>query len=240
MDDYLTALALAALPALANFSGGLAAEVSRVSARSLSLALHLAAGIVLAVVAVELIPKALGVDRPWVPILAFVLGGGFYLVVDAGIDRLTSTRGGGGAFVIFFGVAIDLFSDGIMIGTGTSIEFGLGLLLALGQTPADVPEGFAAIATFKGAGVARRNRVLFAAAFAVPIMLGVTVGFWGVRGQSELAQYSLLAFTAGILTTVAVEDIVPEAHKDGYDSRLATAFFVGGFALFALLAEYLG
>ena len=240
VSDYLTALALAALPALANFGGGVLAELFRVSSRALSLALHLAAGIVLAVVAVELIPQALDVDQPWVPILAFIVGGGFFLAIDAGIERLTAGRGGSGPFVIFFGVAVDLFSDGVMIGTGTSIEFGLGLLLALGQTPADVPEGFAAIATFKNAGVGRRKRLLLAAAFALPIMLGVTIGYWGVRGQSELVKLSLLAFTAGVLTTVVIEEIVPESHKEGPDSRLATAFFVGGFAVFALLAEYLG
>jgi zinc transporter, ZIP family len=239
VSNYLIALALGALPAAANFLGGILAEFSRVSARSLSLALHLAAGIVIAVVAVELIPQALEVDAAWVPILAFVLGGGFYLAVDTGVERLTKGRDAG-PFIIFFGVAIDLFSDGIMIGTGTSIEFGLGLLLALGQTPADVPEGFAAIATFKNTKLDRRTRLLLAAAFAFPIMLGVTLGYWGVRGQSELVQFSLLAFTAGVLTTVTVEEIIPESHKDGSDSRLATGFFVGGFALFALVAEYLG
>jgi zinc transporter, ZIP family len=41
----------------------------------LSLALHLAAGIVLAVVGLELMPEALRADPPWVPILAF-LGAG--------------------------------------------------------------------------------------------------------------------------------------------------------------------
>ena len=239
MDDYLTALGLAALPAAANFAGGVLAETFNVSARTLSLALHLAAGIVLAVVAVELIPQALGVDQPWVPILAFVVGGGFFLGVDSLVDRLQEGRGNQAPYIIFFGVSVDLFTDGIMIGTGTSIEFGLGLLLALGQTPADVPEGFAAIATFKDAGVSRRRRLLLAAGFAVPIMVGATVGYWGVRGQSELVQFSLLAFAAGVLTTVVVEELVPQAHKDVPDSRLATAFFVSGFALFALLAEYL-
>ena len=240
MSDYLVALALAGLPALANFGGGLIAEATRVSSRALSLALHLAAGIVVAVVAVELMPQALSVGRPWIPITAFVLGGGFYLLADTFIDRLTRGRGTGGAAVIFFGVSVDLFSDGIMIGTGTSIEFGLGLLLALGQTPADVPEGFAAIATFKKAGVPRNRRLLLAAGFTLPIVLGVTLGYWGVRGQSDVVKYSLLAFTAGVLTTVVIEEIVPESHKEGGESRLATAFFVGGFALFALLAEYVG
>lgn len=38
---------------------------------------------------------------------------------------------------------------------------------------------------------------------------------------------------------LAVEEIVPEAHN-AKESRWATACFIGGFALFALLASYLG
>ncbi len=43
------------------------AEVFRVSGRALSLSLHLAAGIVLAVVGLELMPEALKASPPWVP-----------------------------------------------------------------------------------------------------------------------------------------------------------------------------
>ena len=241
MERYLLALALAALPAAANFAGGVLAEVVDVSRRRLSLVLHLAAGIVLGVVAVELVPEALEVDPAWLPIAAFVAGGLFYLLVDNVVDRLSARAGAGSgsAAVIFFAVAIDLFSDGIMIGTGTSVDFGLGLLLALGQTPADIPEGFAAIATFKQQGVPRGRRLLLAGAFTVPIALGVTVGYWGVRGASEAVKYSLLAFTAGVLMTVVVEEIIPEAHQE-QDARLATVLLVGGFAMFALLSAYLG
>lgn len=53
--------------------------------------------------------------------------------------------------MIYFGVAIDLFSDGLMIGTGATIATSLGLPLAIDQIPADVPEGFAVIANFRAA-----------------------------------------------------------------------------------------
>ncbi len=75
MSKFLVVIGFAALPALANFLGGGLAEVFRVSGRSLSLALHLAAGIVLAVVGLELMPEALQANPPWVPLLAFVAGG---------------------------------------------------------------------------------------------------------------------------------------------------------------------
>ena len=252
MDDYLRALLFAAMPAVGNFAGGLLAEMLNVSQRALSLALHLAAGIIIAVVAVELIPQALQAKPPWIPILCFVLGGAFSLLIDrltdyigarikrsGGGDKAREVAGRAGPWAIFVGVAVDLFSDGVMIGTGSTLAVGLGLLLALGQVPADIPEGFATIATFKDQGVPRRTRLLLSAAFAVPIFLGVTVGYWAVRGLPEIYKLSLLAFVAGILLTVAVEEIVPQAHERGEDSRAATLLLVGGFALFALLSVYL-
>jgi ZIP family zinc transporter len=243
MNDYLIVLALTALPAFSNFAGGFLAEKIDVSQRSLSLALHAAAGIVLAVVAVELLPEGFDGAPAWLIILAFVAGGVFFVLVDQGIGLLQARMGRGegsaGPWGIFFGVTVDLFSDGVMIGAGSTISLGLGLLLALGQAPADMPEGFATIASFKREGIARRTRQLLAASFFLAIFLGATVGYWAVRGQPEEVKLALLAFTAGILMTVVVEEIVPEAHE-GEEARIATLVLIGGFALFALLAHYLG
>ncbi len=242
MRTYLVALGFALLPTLGNFFGGVLAELLTVREELLSYALHAAAGVVLAVVGIELMPRALATDAPWLPILAFLLGGGFFLLADHAIDIVNARFGSDGRaspWVIYFGVAMDLLSDGIMIGAGTVVASSLGFVLALGQVPADIPEGFAAIAAFKRTSLSRAKRLLFAAAFAIPILLGVTVGYWLVRGRGELLQASLLAFTGGVLTTVVVEEIVPEAHREG-GARLAALVMVGGFALFAMLSAYTG
>lgn len=242
MEDYLKVLALAALPAAGNFAGGLMAEMFKVSQKSLSFALHAAAGIILAVVGIELMPQALETTRPWIPILAFLAGGAFFILLDNLIEvvqsRVGNPKSGTGPWAIFFGVSVDLFSDGVMIGTGSTIGFSLALLLAVGQVPADIPEGFATIANFTNAGVARKKRILLSAAFAIPIFLGASIGYWGLKTAPEIVKLSLLAFTAGILVTVAVEEMVPEAHKEK-DARLASMFLVGGFALFAFLSTLL-
>ena len=210
MDEYLQVLMYAAMPALGNFAGGILAEIFKVSERTLSLALHLAAGIILAVIGIELMPEAIEAELPYVPLLAFVAGSGFFVLLDRGIDYVQSRFGGetkkgmSAAVAIYIGVTIDLFSDGIMIGTGSTVAASLGLLLALGQVPADIPEGFATIATFKAKGISKGKRLLLSASFAIPIFLGATVGFWAVRDSSEIIKLCLLAFVAGILLTVAV------------------------------------
>lgn len=55
-------------------------------------------------------------------------------------------------WMIFVAVSIDLFSDGLMIGTGSSVSITMALTLALGQVMADVPEGYATIANMKNKG----------------------------------------------------------------------------------------
>ena len=236
-------MGLAALPALANFLGGALAEVFRVSGRALSLALHVAAGIVLAVVGLELMPEALEASPPWVPLVAFVAGGAAFIGLDRFIGyvqgRLGSNEEQSGALAIFGGVALDLFSDGVMIGTGTVLNPALGLLLALGQMPADVPEGFAAVATLRNAGVGRKQRLLMAAGFAVPILVGAALGFLALRDAPEVVTLSVLALTGGALVAVVVEEMVTEAHE-GDTSRLGPVFLTAGFALFAAISAYLG
>ena len=254
LDGYLLVLALLALPAAGNWAGGALAEMVPVSRRTLSLALHAAAGIVLGVVGLELVPEALEGTPAWVPILAFVGGGLFFLAVDAVIERLGSSaarpgapgdqdeegeEGGGNPLVIYAGTGLDLFSDGVMVGTAALIDPSLGLLLALGQTPADVPEGFATIATLRRSGFSRARRLVFIAGLALPLLVGGTIGYFALRDAPELVRLSVLALTGGALTAVVIEEVVPEAHKGG-DSRLATMFLVGGFALFAAISVYVG
>jgi len=187
-------------------------------------------------------PRALRSEPAWLVVLAFVAGGGFFILIDHFIELMHTLAGANGLsagpIAIFFGVAVDLFSDGIMVGTGATISISLGLLLALGQLPANMPEGFATIAAFKRQHLSRRRRMWLAALLSAAVPLGASVGYWLVRGQPEIVKLLLLAFTSGILVTVVVEEMIPAAHEGG-DARFATGVFVAGFALFTLLSVYL-
>lgn len=244
MQNYLMVLALSVLPAIGSFLGGWLAEFLPSSRQNLSLALHLAAGIALAVVGVELMPQILQGEPSWLVILCFVVGGGFFVITRQLIKWVQkiagAQRNNAASWLIFLGVAVDLFSDGLMVGTGSTIAFGLGLILALGQIMANIPGGLVTLATFKGQKVKRRKRQVISASFCIPAFLGATIGYWAVRGQAPIVKFCLLAFTAGILTTVVVENMVPEAAHKEKETYLETLFFVGGFGLFALLSAYFG
>ena len=150
-NGLVQVIGLALLPALGNLSGGVLAEWLRPSQRALNLALHAATGIILAVVAVKVMPAALQETPAWLLALAFLAGGGAYLLVEAGIKRWQQNKGmaaGTGACMVYVAIAADLVGDGLLIGAATAVTSQLGLALALGQVLADIPEGFAVVANF--------------------------------------------------------------------------------------------
>ncbi|WP_447924981.1 ZIP family metal transporter [Georgenia muralis] len=200
---------------------------------------------VLAVVGLGLMPEALASSTPWVPILAFVGGGRFFLALDKVIGYVQARfapDGESGPWAIFSGVSLDLFSDGVMIGTGTVVNPrrpGAGRCprrLRRGGDP--TPSGSLARSAPGTGGRLRRPdpdrshpgllRPAFRAGTGHPL--------------------SVLALTGGALTAVVIEEMIPQAHtsnsendeEDTEEPRLNALALVAGFALFAVISAYFG
>jgi zinc transporter, ZIP family len=243
MTEFAVVLGLALFPALGNFFGGLLAEFVPTSKRTLNRALHAAAGIVIAIVAVELMPRALQATSGFLVAIAFGCGGVAYVALAAVVERLQrrgAERARSAMWMVYLAVAVDLFGDGLMIGAGSAVATSLALVLALGQVLADVPEGFAAIADFKDKGVARSHRLLLGFSFTVPALTAASLAYLLLRDQSEALRAAGVVFTAGLLTVAAVEDMLAEAHASAEDTRASVLAFVGGFVLFTLVSAGLG
>lgn len=237
--SLMTVVALAMLPAMGNFAGGVLAEVLQPSPTMLNRALHAAAGVILAVIAVEVMPAALQGAPAWLLALAFMAGGCAYLLIETGVAHWTAKRAsntGSGAWMVYIAVAADLLGDGLLIGASATVSSALALVLALGQVLADVPEGFAVIANFREKGLRKRKRLLLAASFALPVVGAAILAYFLLRGQSETLQLSCLVFVGGIYTLAAVEDMIGEAHEASDDTRWSAVSFLVGFALFLLIS----
>lgn len=239
MSTIWHVLLLALLPGAGNFMGGLAAEVRKPSPQFLNWALHAASGIVIAIVAVELIPNALGKLAGWWVALAFAVGGVAYLVLEVIVERLQDARGGGERtrmWMIYAAVAVDLTSDGLMIGTGAAVSMNLALILAAGQVLADVPEGYATVANFRTKGVPRFKRLWFSGSFFIYVVGSAMASYFLLRDAPPQLKMAGLVFVAGLLSVAAVEDMLEEAHETHADSRRSVLAFIGGFTLFTLVS----
>jgi zinc transporter, ZIP family len=242
MPEFLFVLTLSALPVISNFIGATIAEALPLSKQTLGLALHAAAGVLLAIASTELIPRVLIAKPAWVTILALFLGGAFFVWVNQLLNldknRLRGIGGNSVSWVIFMSMSIDLFGDGLLIGTSLTISPHLGVVLASARVVAHIPEGFVTNAEFKSQNMPSKQRFWLLAAFLIPVWLGATLGYWGLRGQGDLLKLIVLAFTTGTLIVAIVEEILPEAHQT-QDTNLSALTFIGSFALSMLFSSYL-
>lgn len=148
MDRIWFVLGLAVLPAIGNFGGGMLAEFMGVPRGRLNKALHGASGILIAVIAIELMPEALSKISGWTIGMACGLGGLAYIGIEAAVEktlrRAESKQSSNlGMWMIYMVASIDLISDGLLIGTGSAVSTSMAIVLVLGQVLADVPEGYA-------------------------------------------------------------------------------------------------
>ena len=242
--SFLTILLLALLPVAGNMLGVALAEWRQPPPWLTGAAMHAAAGIGTAVAATELLPRADERIETWILALAVIAGS----LVSVSLSRLTrllkTTIAGSGSRATTWGafaaIGIDLFSDGLMTGSGSAISASLGLLLALSQVLGNMPGGFAIAANFRKAEVPRTKRLGAMALYPAMPILGALMGFLALQGAGDLLTGLVLAVFAGLLLTATIEDIIPEADQPGAPRRISSPSFAVGFVALLLMAAYLG
>lgn len=238
MNNFAIVLACALLPAGGTFIGSLLAENIRTPKWIVGAALHAAAGIAIAVVSIDLMPRILPITPTWVMAITFVLGAAVALAMALLARRIGGTHGAR-SWMVCVAVAADLSSDGLMAGVGAAVASGLGLLIAVSQSVANIPGGFAATASLAHDGVPRRQRLVVAGLLAIPAVLSCGLGFWLLREATAAMQSAALMFVAGLLLVTTIEDVVPEGDASPRLPRwISTTAFAAGFVGLAVLSTY--
>lgn len=209
--------------------------------------LHLAAGVVFAVVAVELIPDLLRDHQPLLTVIGFAIG----VAVMLGLRSLTHAKEEHdeeerksippGAAVssrfpwgMLAGVAIDLAVDGLMIGVGFAAGAKEGRLLAGALAVELISLGLAVAASLSKIGVRRRRSIQVLAGLSTTFIVGACVGVVLLGNLSSHALAGVLAFGAAALMFLVTEELLTEAHEEK-ETPLLTATFFAGFLAFLIL-----
>lgn len=239
MTNLSNVLLYALLPFVGNVIGVALAESLRAPRWVTGAALHAAAGIAIALVSVDLLPRVL--DRLSMSIIAagFLIGAVISVAVAQLVAHLQSQRilaGHRTAWLVFTAIAVDLVSDGLMTGAGTAIGTSLGFLVAASQSVANIPGGFAVAASLRETGVVLRTRIAVTATMLVPTLISALIGAWLLSNVSGDVQNITLCIIAGVLLLATVEDVLPQGDKPEPRRWISTSAFALGFAGFAMLA----
>jgi ZIP family zinc transporter/zinc and cadmium transporter len=210
------AIAYAVAAALANVVGALAVTSgARWSVRALDRLLAFAAGFLLSVAFVDLLPEAFA--RSGHTGAAVALGA--YLLVHLtqhsigrhfhfGEERHTVSRVTSGSALI--GLLLHTFVDGVAVASGLLVSGAVGALVFVGVLLHKLPEGLAISSLFLAAGASRGAAVAAAGALGVATILGVAL-----TGQIAGLQTYGMAISAGVTIYVGASNLVPELQKRG-------------------------
>lgn len=251
MDSETLAWILAS--GLATGIGGLGLLVfSRPKPVVIDVLLGFTAGIMLAATVFSLLVPAL--DRgPLVEVVVgFTIGGLVLGVLDSAVPHLHARfreRGQPRAtevreaeqrgFLLLSALTIHNVPEGMAVGVAFAAggtELGIPIALAIGIQ--NIPEGFAAGAPLLDAGIRRRRAALVAGMTGTVEPPAALISFAAVEIAGSLLAASL-AFAAGAMLYVIVDELIPESHGSGRE-RLATGGLIAGFLLMMTLDNALG
>lgn len=115
---------------------------------------------------------------------------------------------------------------------------GAAVALAIGIGIQNFPEGFAVSMPLKRQGVSRLKSFWWGQLSAVVEPVSGIIGAAAVMSMLPILPYAL-AFAAGAMIYIVVEEVIPESQRSGYVDQ-ATLGFIAGFVIMMILDVSLG
>ena len=227
-------LAFASIPAVAVILGGMVAAVRTPSPAVRSGVQHIAAGVLFAALATELLPDVLHRRLPWVTLVGFALGVATMMLLKAGTAKMEASAGNvvlkGLPMSLLLASGVDIALDGLLIGISFSASDRQGLLVTVALTLEVLFLGVAAAAAFNGPGSAQRVMAT-TCAFAILLLGGAGMGAYFLTGVSGLMLDAVMSFGIAALLYLVTEELLTEAHEVDETPLLTSMFFVGFIGL---------
>lgn len=212
---------IAFVPVLATLGGAWLALVRPPGRATVSAVQHLAAGVVVAAAAAEVLPGLKHAGAAW----AVALGGGVGIMAMLAIrwldERMKGTTG------LLATVGLDVLVDGLVLGAAATAGERAGLLLAVALT---LEVLFLGLSLAPALAERLRSRpAVLAVIGAVLLLLPLGAAGGGlISALPRFWQDCFLAFALVALLYLVVEELLAEAHEEP-DTPLATALFFVGF-----------
>lgn len=236
-----SALAFSAIPAAAVVVGGVVAAFRPPGPVVTSGVQHVAAGVLFAALATELLPDVVHRRLPWVTLGGFALGIATMLLLKV-FSRWLEARPvpkGKRANIptsLLLVSGVDIAIDGLLIGIGFTAGERQGLLITLALTLEVLFLGVATAAAIGGQG-ARRRIIVITLGFAAMLLAGAGIGSYFLAGVDGVVLDAVMSFGVAALLYLVTEELLVEAHEVDETPLLTSMFFVGFIVL--LLIEML-
>ena len=139
------------------------------------------------------------------------------------------------------GLAVGVAFGAVAAGVGTSATLAGAIALAIGIGLQNFPEGAAVSIPLRREGFSRRKAFLYGQSSGLVEPVAGVLGAYAVMNIQPILPYAL-AFAAGAMIYVVVEELIPEAQREegGSKTDIATIGAMLGFAVMMVLDVALG
>jgi ZIP family zinc transporter len=193
----------------------------------------------------------------WIPpLIGFLAGGGFLYLVDRLLPHLhpglpaSSAEGPktswNRSILLVLAITLHNIPEGLAVGVAFgAAAYGLesasiagAVALAIGIGLQNLPEGAAVSVPLRREGFSRKRAFLYGQASGLVEPVAGVIGAAAVMAMRPILPYAL-AFAAGAMIYVVVEELIPEAESNG-ETDLPTIGALVGFAVMMTLDVALG
>ncbi|MGX8797074.1 ZIP family metal transporter [Fusibacter sp. JL298sf-3] len=204
--------------------------------------------------------EALGQTAYLTAAIGFLSGGGFLFLVDKLLPHLhmgldTSQAEGvktnwQRSVLLVLAITLHNIPEGLAVGVafgaaakgiGSSATLAGAIALAIGIGLQNFPEGAAVSIPLRREGFSRKKAFLYGQASGIVEPMAGVVGAFAVTRMQPILPYAL-AFAAGAMIYVVIEELIPEAQREegGSKTDVATIGTMLGFTVMMILDVALG
>lgn len=209
----------------------------RPSTKLLSIMLGFAAGIMLSIATLELIPEAMEIGGPANALLGFVIGVAIMYGLDLYVPHISIMKCENEAdkpkqdmlkmgYLIFLGIAVHNFAEGMAIGGGMVSSPALGMMIAVAIAIHNVPEGMAMAVPLRMGGMRSLSIIILVSLAGLVTALGALLGGIVFQTTSTIVGVAL-GLAAGAMFYIVGDELIPQARC--YQHHLANVGLIIGF-----------
>jgi ZIP family zinc transporter len=227
---------------LALLIGGVIGLNERFSSKTISMVMALGGGVLIAMVALELMEGSFEQGGYFAAGVGMILGSLAFFSADLMLARQGAKRrkedsaqpsSEGSGMAIFVGSLMDSIPEAVAIGVSLLKGGAIGWVLVLGVFLSNIPEGLSATAGMRKAGRSTRYVLGLWSAAVAATALAALIGYVALARVPEAYVALTQSFAAGAILTMLASTVFPEAFKDG-GPRVGLLTSLGFLAAFFL------
>jgi ZIP family zinc transporter len=228
----MQAVAFTLIPVVAVLIGSLFAVSRRPSDAFVSAMQHLAAGVVFAAAAAEILPQVMHEGSP----IATFTGGALGILVMLSLKALEGRASG--PIAMLGAVAVDILIDGLVLGLAFVAGGKAGVLLTIALTLEVLFLGLTVTTELSETIKSKARIIAITMGIALLLPIGAAIAT-PVATFPPIVIAGFLSFGLMALLYLVTEELLVEAHEKP-DTPLISAMFFIGFLGLLLIEEFLG